>query len=162
VDLAPTARVDRTTSDVSAGVRARLETLDVIILPGIPGMTTEMMGLEPSESAFPSTTTDIIKILREQALQVDFESPDAAHPLAAHKAADLWIPLAIFIETGAAHAAGDLMARAIVSLIGRRRAETSVLHVKLGRVRRGRDKIEWLEAHGKGSDVLKAMREFRE
>jgi hypothetical protein len=162
VDTESPARIERSSTDLPPRVGARLETLDAVIVPGVPGMTAERMGLEPEEAVFPSTTTDVMKVLREQSVQVEFEDPDAAHPLITHKAAEYWIPVAIFIETGAAHAAGDLMARAIVSFLGRRRADKSLLHVKLGRVTRGRTKIEWLEAHGKGADVLKAMREFRE
>jgi hypothetical protein len=137
-------KIERSSSDLPHALAARLQTLDALIVPGVPDMTAEMMGLDPLEAVFPSTTTDVIKVLREQSVQVDFEEPDARHPLVSHKAAEYWIPVAVFIETGAAHAAGDLMARAIVSFLGRRRAEKSLLHVKLGRVRRGRHKIEWL------------------
>lgn len=71
------------------------------------------------------------------------------------------MPIVVFIQTGAATTVGNLLSHAIITLLGPKRAESSVLHVKVGVVQAGRDRIEWFEGHGKGADVLKALRIFR-
>lgn len=159
MDEQPAAKIERTTSGVTAELTASLVGLDAVIMPGIPGMSAAALGLDGS--AFPSSTTDVMKILREQGLKVEFEARDGAHPLVSHKAADWWVPITVFIQTSTGTAAGNLLSQAIMSLIGHRRADSSVLHVKMGIVKEGGDKIEWFEGHGKGSDVLKALRIFR-
>lgn len=156
----PADRIELTESHLPADLAARLKGLDAVIVPGIPGFEIEALDVEGP--AFPSSTTDLMKVLREQGLHVEFEDPDSPHPLVSHKAADWWIPIMVFIiETGVASTAGNLLSHAIISLLGAKKAESSVLHVKVGVVQAGRDKIEWFEGHGKGADVLKALRIFR-
>lgn len=155
----PTDRIERTESELPADLAARLKDLDAVIVPGIPGMAVETLDVEGP--AFPSTTTDVLKVLREQGLRVEYVDPSGPHPLISHKAADWWVPIVVFIQTGAATTVGNLLSHAIITLLGPKRAESSVLHVKVGVVHAGQDRIEWFEGHGKGADVLKALRIFR-
>jgi len=81
VDSESPALVERSSTDLPPAVEARLENLDAVIIPGVPGMTAERMGLEAEVAVFPSTTTDVMKVLRERSVEAEFDDPAAAHPL---------------------------------------------------------------------------------
>ena len=129
---------------------------DVLVLPGIPGKRER---LDDGRGAYPASTVDIIKLLREKGVTVDYvEPPDRRAELTYH-AADIWLPVLLWTSDAIANGAGSLFAHAIIQLLGPRRAERSVLHVRCGR-QTGEGDIRWFEADGPGADVLKVLREF--
>jgi transcriptional regulator with XRE-family HTH domain len=129
---------------------------DVLVLPGIPGKHER---LDDGRGAYPAATVDIMKLLREEGFTVDYtEPPDQRAELTYH-AADIWFPVLLWTSDVVANGAGSLFAHAIIQLLGSRRAERSILHVRCGRQTQEGD-IRWFEADGPGADVLKALREF--
>jgi transcriptional regulator with XRE-family HTH domain len=129
---------------------------DVLVLPGIPGKRER---LDDGRGAYPASTTDIIKLLREQGVTVDYIEPSNRRAELTYHAADIWLPVLLWASDAIANGAGSLFAHAIIQLLGARRAERSVLHVRCGR-KTGEGDIRWFKADGPGADVLKALREF--
>lgn len=130
--------------------------VDVLVLPGLAGKphTTD------EDSVYPGVTTDVVKLLREMELRVDYWQPRESRKTIVRKGADIWIPILLFTEQVVANGGGTLLANAVTQLLGKRAAERSVLHVKCGAAS-GEGQVEWFEAHGPGTDVLKALRQFK-
>jgi hypothetical protein len=127
----------------------------VSVLPGIPG---QMERLETGEGAYPSTTTDFVKLLREAGLTVEFvEEPDERREVS-YQFADILIPTLLFIHDVGWAVAVDYLTGAIRELFGGDRLKKSDLHVKFGK-RSADGEARWFEADGKAEDVFKAMRE---
>jgi transcriptional regulator with XRE-family HTH domain len=129
---------------------------DVLVLPGVPGKAKR---LDDGRGAYPASTVDIMKLLREQKVAVEFVEPPNRRAELTYHAADIWLPVLLWTSDAVANGAGSLFAHAIIQLFGQRRAERSVLHVRCGRQTAEGD-IRWFEADGPGSEVLKALREF--
>lgn len=127
--------------------------LNVVVLPGIPGKDVEV---RPGELPYPTTTSDMIKILREGGLKVDYHTPDAKRVGVGYKVADWWGPILVVIEG----TVGSLIAAAIWELIDGARAENTRVHLKMGRAKKGRTTIEWFEGHGPAGQVIEAMKCF--
>jgi hypothetical protein len=132
------------------------ETPDVLVLPGVPGKRER---LEDGRGAYPSTTIDVIKLLREEGIRVDRAEPDDQQAELTYHGAEVWLPVLLWTSDALANGAGSLFAHLIIQLLGQREAERSVLHVKCGR-KSGTGDERWFEAHGPGTDVIKALREF--
>jgi hypothetical protein len=115
--------------------------------------------LDDGRGAYPTSTVDIMKLLREQKFAVEFVEPPNRRAELTYHAADIWLPVLLWTSDAVANGAGSLFAHAIIQLFGQRRAERSVLHVRCGRQTTEGD-IRWFEADGPGSEVLKALREF--
>lgn len=147
---------ERTKEDAPGLMAEGQKQPDVLVLPGIPGKRER---LDDGRGAYPSTAVDIMKLLREQRVTVDYTEPGDRRAELTYHAADVWLPVLLWTADALANGAGSLFAHAIIQLLGPRRAERSVLHVKCGRQTREGD-IRWFEAHGPGADVLKALREF--
>jgi hypothetical protein len=129
---------------------------DVLILPGVPGKRER---LEDGRGAYPNTTADIMKVLREQGFGVDYAESDDQRAELTYHAAEVWLPVLLWTSDALANSAGSLFAHVIIQFLGQRQAERSVLRVKCERQSAGGDSRRF-EAHGLGRDVLKALREF--
>lgn len=124
----------------------------ILVRPGLPGHASDRPGHQ-----YPSTTTDIVKLLREAGATVEYELPRDERELVSLNAAPLVLPILLGIGTGTI---GSLLANAIERLLGKDTAEKSQLHV---RVERGRgNDPDVCEASGLGSDVLETLRAFDE
>jgi len=155
---------------METGIRVLLLTAALALLPGCATVRHWFHGRHAADNAdtqtavphdhYPSSTTDVIKVLCEADLNIDYADRATHRAEVAQKAADWWLPVIVFLEPAAAHLAGALMAEAILSLLGRRRADHSLLHVKVGKIEKSGTRIEWFEAHGNGHDVLEALKTF--
>lgn len=133
------------------------EGVDVLVLPGI--VDTGIDQLDDGRWAYPGTAADLVKLLREEGLNVDWAHVKSERAPVEHNAADVWLPILLFVREALASGAGEVMATAIMSLLGRNQAEISTLHVKfLEKSKSG--KTRRFEASGPGADVLKAMERF--
>jgi Flp pilus assembly protein TadD len=149
-------RVEHARGDRPELTPERHELANVLVLPGIPGKNER---LDDGRGAYPASTVDIMKLLREQGVTVDYAEPADRRAELTYHAADVWLPVLLWTADALANGAGSLFAHVILQLLGPRRAERSVLHVKCGRQTREGD-IRWFEAHGPGADLLKALRKF--
>jgi len=129
------------------------ERLDVLVLPGIPGKDVKV---GTGELPYPTTTTDVIKVLRERGLKIDYHTPDAKRVGVGYKAADWWGPIMVITQS----TVGSLIADAIWELIGAARAKNSMIHLKVGKATKGGTTVEWFEADGPAGEVVEAMRHF--
>ena len=149
-------RIMRDRFELTAEGHAPANVADVVVLPGVPGKVER---LDDGRGAYPASTVDIMKLLREQGLAVEYvESPNRRAELTYH-AADIWLPVLLWTSDAVANGAGSLFSHVIIQLFGQRRAERSILHIRCGRQTAEGD-IRWFEADGPGSEVLKALREF--
>jgi hypothetical protein len=129
---------------------------DVRVLPGVPDQP-----LPPGvEVAYPGDSFDIVKILEERGLSVEWAHPVEERTTLEHKAADVWIPVLAFVSAVGAQTCGSLLASVIEDYLGERQAKSSRLHVEFER-HLGR-KVDRFKATGRGEEVLEAMRRFDE
>lgn len=127
----------------------------VMVLPGIPG---QMERLETGQGAYPSTTTDLVKLLCEAGLTVEYAEEREDRRQISYHAAVIIIPILLFAQGVVWAVAADLIADAIRGLFSRDRIKKGRLRVKVGR--RGADgEAHWFEADGNAEDVLQAMRD---
>jgi hypothetical protein len=129
------------------------EGLDVLVLPGIPGKDVKV---GTGELPYPTTTTDVIKVIRERGLKIDYHTPDAKHVWVGYKAGDWWGPIMVIAEG----TVGSLIAAAIWELVGAARAKKLRIHLKVGKATKGGTTVKWFEAHGPAGEVVEAMRQF--
>jgi len=128
---------------------------DVLILPGIPGLYERV----PSgEGAYPVTTNDVIKMLREKGLNVEYSEARNERAEVGHNAADLWIPVLLFVQQTSWDVVVSYVTAVITNLIGLPDTSTRRLHVKVG-IRRSNGEETFFDGSGKARDVLAAMRQ---
>ena len=130
--------------------------IDVLVLPGIPGNRER---LDDGRGAYPDTTVDVVKLLREQGISVDYAEAADRRAELTYKADDVWLPVLLWTSDALANGGGSLFAHVIIQLLGQHRAERKVLHVECKWETRDGDKGSF-KAEGLGADVLKALREF--
>lgn len=129
----------------------------VRLLAGTPGIAGP--GDTGTSSAhYPSTSTDIAKLLRLRGLTVEFEHDRAARQYLSLHSSDVWIPI-IAISLQVLQAVGEgLLTNVVQDLLGKQRARSSTLHVTY----RVTDSVGEREfsAIGPGADVLAAVEVF--
>jgi hypothetical protein len=128
-----------------------------VVVPGIPGGPTV---LPDGRLPFPTEAIDIVKMLQEGGLAVEFTVPRAERADVSLNAAELWAPIIIFSLDALANGAGDLLASAIRERIGFGGADKAHLHLKVGKVTSRASKVEWLEADGPAREALEALEAF--
>ena len=82
----------------------------VRVLAGLPRSLTTPDGVDV---VYPDTTIDMIKVMREVGLNVEFADPEAARTLVGHKAFDVWLPILEFSSTLLGGTASILLANLI-------------------------------------------------
>ena len=127
---------------------------DALVLPGLPGRSEESA---PEDYAlYPGSVIDVVKLLRERGLSIDYAPADRPRAEVELKAAELWAPIIVFAQdvlvAGGAHA---LVEVAWDRLRGRRGG--SILHLRVGKRDGETGNVEWFESHGRATDVLDAF-----
>ncbi len=131
--------------------------LDAIVLPGLPDREVE--GLQSGELAFPATSSDVIKLLGESGLRVDYESSaQGRQAFISQWSAEFLLPILAFTMDALANGAGDLLADIIRNRIGFNRLRRTRLRVKVAKVNRQDMSATWFEGDGNADEVLEAMR----
>jgi hypothetical protein len=128
----------------------------VFICAGVPGKPelTVKRG-----KPYPSTTTDVAKLLAEQGFDVAFEDERDQRCYTSFYAAEIWLPILQFGEEILSNGLGGLLGVLLIGLVGERKPKNTILHVEFRVVRRKGGK-KTLKASGKADDVLKAMETF--
>jgi hypothetical protein len=131
--------------------------VDALVLPGFPNRSD----LDRDEGSFyPGETVDIVKLLKEQGLTVDFAEAREDRKTLELKAAEFWAPILVFAYEAAAHGAGALLAHAIIQRLGHERLKRAIVHVKCGS-QQSDGTTEWFVADGPGEEVVKALKEWK-
>jgi hypothetical protein len=125
-------------------------TVQVGALPGIVGQP---------DRAFPSSTSNVLKILRSQGISADRLAPAPEIKL---MAAEVWLPFLLVASQVMANVGATLISHAIVLLIT---PETdverrSLVHAKFGRVRANGVEYDWIELEGPAAEVADAAHAF--
>jgi hypothetical protein len=114
--------------------------------------------LESGKGAYPATTIDVIKLLREAGLSVEYAEAREDRAQVGHNAADMWIPVLVFMQQISWDVVVSYLTTVLTGLIGTPGVSNRRLHVKVGR--RSADGSErFFESSGTARDVLDAMRE---
>lgn len=129
---------------------------DVTVQPGLPGRA-DPEGVDGG--VYPNTTTDIVKLLREQDLRVEYVQTRDQRSTLTLKAAEWWIPILVFAYQVDISLCGTLLANAVAELFPDREPKP-ILHVKCGR-ETADQQIDWFEADGPSDKVIEALREWR-
>lgn len=133
---------------------------DVVIIPGIPGWSYPD-DKDELRNPYPTTTTDIAKMLRLEGLTVEHALARSERQEIGLKAAEWWLPVLVFAVDVAANTSGTLLAAAVTRLFGPLALRRSRLHVRFGQHQRG-GTVNYFEAHGEADKVLTAMRTYGE
>jgi hypothetical protein len=129
---------------------------DVVVLPGLPGW--HYSGDDDRlTNPFPTTTTDIVKVLRSDGLTVEHIVERDHRQEVSLNAAEYWVPVLVFAADVGANMAGDLLAGAITRLFGAPLRRRSRLHVRYGQ-QRSDGSVDFFEAHGDAEKVIEAIR----
>lgn len=130
------------------------EGTDALVVPGLPGRAGDP---EAAENAiYPSSTIDVIKLLREQGIAVDYAAVDKPRAELALKAAELWVPLIIFARDVLADGGAHVLVDVVWDRLHGRNHGKSILHLKVGS-RDADGQVVWFESHGHADDVLDAF-----
>lgn len=123
-------------------------------VPGKPGVTVA------HGKPYPSTTTDVAKLLAERGLSVTYEDEKDQRSYISLYAAELWIPILQVAGSILAGASGNLLSDVIKQLLGKDKPAT-ILHVDYTIVPRKGPKRTF-KASGKADDVLRAIDKFEQ
>ena len=122
-------------------------------VPGKPGLTVER------GKPYPSTTTDVAKLIAERGLEVTYEDEKDHRSYDSFYAAELWIPVLEVASSVLAGISGNFFSDIIRDLIGTNRPAETILHVEYSVIpRRGTKRT--FQGSGKADDVLKAIDKF--
>jgi hypothetical protein len=117
--------------------------------------------LDSGNGAYPDSTTDVVKLLRELKFEVTYDERPESRSLVAHNAADFWMPVLAFTDQMSWSVIGGVLANLLTSLLGNAKASRAQLHLKVGRT--GRDgETSYFEGSGPASQVLKALENFED
>lgn len=131
----------------------------VSIRSGVPGLGKVTPDAE--HEPYPTSTIDVVKILREKGYDVSFDLEEEDRQYAGHFAADVWLPILEIAGSLLLGIAGNLMSQIIIDYIGEAEARRSVLHVEYI-ITRADGSSETFRADGTGEHVLRALDEFEE
>ena len=128
------------------------EGLDVLFLPGLVGKFDGP--LETGETVYPSSATDVEKVLRGAGLKVGYAvEPRASVGL---KAAEWWAPILVFTVDALKAGAADLVVAYLRELFPPAELRKMPLHIKAG-CERPDGLREWYEGDGPGEQVLEGF-----
>jgi hypothetical protein len=128
---------------------------DAILVPGVPSAAVP----EREEAVYPSSAPDIRKLLLEGGVDAVWLD-DRPRGYLDLKAAEDWLPILVFTQDALANGLGGVLTAAFLHYVDRARTARTKLHLKVGRIRRKDEEIEWLEADGDADGVLEALGKF--
>jgi hypothetical protein len=128
----------------------------VVVLPGLPGWSTST-SRDRVGHPYPDTTYDVVKLLREQGLSVEYTVAPEDRQTVSLQAAEHWLPVLVFGYDVAVSIGAELIAGAITQLFGTFQRGNDRLHVRFGSTSAD-GKVEFFEAHGSAADVVDAIR----
>lgn len=127
----------------------------VVVVPGVPAHSKR---LDSGQGLYPSTTIDIVKLLREAGLTVEYQEQREDRRTLGLKSIDIWIPILLFSRDIAWDVAVSYVSDAIHQLFDQRQLSRATLKVEVGREDRKGEAV-WFKGEGKADDVIRAMRE---
>lgn len=131
---------------------------DVVVLPGFPdAASTPQDGHEPA--VYPSSATDVVKILRAEGLDVAYAVDRSERRLMSKNAAEHWLPVVVALTEFGANTLTSVLASHIAEFIVSPFERSSKLHVRCGKSTSDGD-ISYFSASGPPEVVLDALKEF--
>jgi hypothetical protein len=132
-----------------------MDSCRVIIMAGLPDRPDYSV---PNGHPYPLLTSDIVKLLRQQGLEVDYEHQPADRIAVSLNALELWLPILNFVGDVGANVPANIVANLITSYFrgSRLKQDNTVLHLEI----RISSKKKELKASGRPEDVLAAVERF--
>ena len=131
---------------------------DIVVLPGFPDDSAQIE-MSLSETNYPSTATDVVKLLRAEGLSVEYAVKRSERQLVSKNAAEHWLPIVIAVSEFGANtltsALASIIAEQIVAIFG----GGSKLHVHCG-VKEADGSYRFIKASGPPEAVIEAMESF--
>lgn len=147
------------------------EGVDVLVLPGFPDR--EVVLDEPGH-AYPSTTIDVVKRLRQLGLAIEFIEPREQRVEVTLKAFEVWVPILlvaqqVFIGLGVWQLIEAFERRSLARSASPSddiaanvdEGETALLHVRMGVVKEYGRETRWIEADGSPDDVARVIEQVQ-
>lgn len=138
----------------SAADRRWSGALDIVLIPGVPHAPP----IDVEEDIYPTTTVDIVKILRSEGVRIDYADASAPRKTLDLKSTEVWLPIVVFTSEVAAHGLGGLLTHAILELLGRK--PRSHIHARIGRVHSDQHDVEWLDVDGPADAATTLIERF--
>lgn len=88
---------------------------DVTVLPGVPNM--DGLTVDDGVVPFPDTTTDVVKLLRQRGISVEYSVPRDQRTYVGHKAFELWLPILEFTRDLLIGIEGGLLVELLMSYV---------------------------------------------
>jgi len=132
----------------------------VLIRAGIPDMGIEE--LESGNFAYPVTTTDFAKILRENGFDVSYDHPREKRLPVSLNAAETWLPILVFAADVLKDVPSNLIASMILNYFAPKGGiESKHIHVEIHVVRPDGTEGEF-KGSGHGPEVVKSIDAFQQ
>ena len=142
---------------ITDAIPAHSSDADILLVPGLPDYSVP----DRDEALYPPSAVDLVKIAREAGVSIDF-ADDGNRAYVGLKAAEIWMPIVVFLNNATAAGLGVVIGDWFRTLIGGAREGETRLHVKVGKQDADGETVEWLTAHGDADDVLEALTRFLE
>ena len=131
---------------------------DIVVLPGFPDDSAPIEEAL-SKTNYPSTSTDVVKLLRAEGLSVDYAVERSERQLVSKNAAEHWLPIVIAVSEFGANtltsALASIIAEQIVAIFG----GGSKLHVHCG-IKEADGSYRFIKASGPPEAVVEAVEAF--
>ncbi|MEU0536171.1 hypothetical protein [Amycolatopsis tolypomycina] len=114
------------------------------------------------EHRYPASTSDFVKLLREDGIQVEYEHEKSQWTLVEYKSFDVWVPILDLSLNVAANIPANIIATMIMNYVKkvlRRDVKNANLHVNVS-IRKKNGTVAKFEASGPGPEVLEALKVF--
>lgn len=154
------------TSTESESLRTSTETVErepdwpefegVLVVAGLPGWS-QAGTTDQVSNPYPETTTDVVKLVREQGLTVQYAVPREDRQTVSLNAAEYWLPVLVFAYDVGTNLVAGYFTGVITQLLGSLPKRSDRLHVRFGRETTD-GAVEYFEAHGPAPDVVKAIK----
>ncbi len=116
--------------------------------------------LNNGQYAYPSTTTDIVKLLKANGFEISYDHDRHDRVEVSYNAADAWLPVLAFTQSVLANIPANILSTIIMQYFGAGRQTQKNLHVKfIVTTPDGGEKN--FEAHGPGQEVVEAINAFQ-
>ncbi|WP_431896331.1 hypothetical protein [Micromonospora haikouensis] len=132
--------------------------LEVQVRAGVPG--TGVYQLEDGRYAYPTMTTDVVKLLKSHGFTVTYDHERQERVLVSHNAADAWLPVLVFAQSVLANIPANIISTIIMQYFGEMAFKKTNLHVKFA-VTAPDGSEKNFEAHGPGQEVVEAINAFQ-
>ena len=131
---------------------------DIVVLPGFPDDSSPIEE-SLSKSIYPSSATDVVKLLRVEGLTVAYAVERSERQLMSKNSAEFWLPVIIAVSELGASTLNSALASIIAERIMAPFGHDSKLHVHCG-IKEADGSYRFIKASGPAEAVVEAVEAF--